>query len=152
MLLLLFILDKHHCSATINLDSLRWKVLLEADYWVVFGLGSAITFLCQISAGFGGMVKGAFVALEANAAEAGFNLIVLPFRSNFEHESDTIESRPPRNIMTLTTGTREQPLSLLVLLDSLLLSSLVVVITGRRAVVEALLLSHDGLLAFLQKI
>ena len=54
--------------------------------------------------------------------------------------------------MTLTTGTREQPLSLLVLLDSLLLSSLVVVITGRRAVVKALLLSHDGLLAFLQKI
>ena len=98
------------------------------------------------------MVKGAFVALEANAAEAGFNLIVFPFRSNFKHESDTIESRPPRNIMTLTTGTREQPLSLLVLLDSLLLSSLVVVLTGRHTAVKALLLGHDSLLAFLQKI
>ena len=54
--------------------------------------------------------------------------------------------------MTLTRWTREQPLSLLVLLDSLLLSSLVVVLTGRHTVVKALLLGHDGLLAFLQKI
>ena len=98
------------------------------------------------------MIKGPFIAFETNAAEARFNLIMLTFRSSLKHKSDTIKSRPPRNIMTLTRWTREQALSLLVLLDSLLLSSLVVVLTGRHTVVKALLLSHDSLLAFLQKI
>ena len=54
--------------------------------------------------------------------------------------------------MTLTRWTREQALSLLVFLDSLLLPSLVVVLACGGAVVEALLLGHDGLLAFLQEI
>ena len=54
--------------------------------------------------------------------------------------------------MTLTRWTREQALSLLVFLDSLLLPSLVVVLACRGTVVEALLLGHDGLLAFLQEI
>ena len=54
--------------------------------------------------------------------------------------------------MTLTRWTREQALSLVVFLDSLLLPSLVVVLACRGAVVEALLLGHDSLLAFLQEI
>ena len=54
--------------------------------------------------------------------------------------------------MTLTRWAREQALSCLVLLDSLLLPTLVVVLACRGAVIEALLLSHDSLLAFLQEI
>ena len=134
------------------MDSLRRKVLLEADNWVVVGLRSAVTSLCIIPTLFGGMIERPFIAFEANAAEARFNLIMFSFRSSLGHKCDTIQGRPPRNIMTLTRRTWEQALSLLVFLDSLLLPSLVVVLACRGAVVEALLLSHDGLLAFFKKI
>ena len=54
--------------------------------------------------------------------------------------------------MTLTRRTWEQALSLFILLDSFLLGALVVVPASRGAVVKALLLGHDGLLSFLEKI
>ena len=55
--------------------------------------------------------------------------------------------------MTLTRRTWEQALSLFILLDSFLLGALVVVpACWGTGVVKALLLRHDGLLPFLEKI
>ena len=119
---------------------------------MVFRLGSAIAFLCQISARFWGMIKGAFVAFQANAAETGFHLIMFPLACGLHHKFGAIEGGPPRNIVTLTTRAGEQTLTLLVLLDSLLLRSLVVVPAGWGAAVVALLLGHDRLLSFLEEI
>ena len=69
LLLLFVVLNKHHCGAAIDLDSLRWKVLLEADNWVVIGLRSTVTSLCKIPAGLRGVIEGPLVALETYAAE-----------------------------------------------------------------------------------
>ena len=55
--------------------------------------------------------------------------------------------------MTLTRRTWEQALSLFILLDSFLLGALVVVpACWGTVVVKTLLLRHDGLLPFLEKI